>query len=70
VGGLYPCIANASNEVAVYAFLSGKIKFLQIAEIVKKTVKHFEFQEPKGYGDIVRADKSAREYANQLIVNM
>jgi 1-deoxy-D-xylulose-5-phosphate reductoisomerase len=69
IGGLYPCIANASNEVAVYAFLEGKIKFLQIAEIVKKTIKHFEFKEPKGYGDIVRADKSAREYARELILH-
>jgi 1-deoxy-D-xylulose-5-phosphate reductoisomerase len=68
-GGLYPCIANASNEVAVYAFLEGKIKFLQIGEIVKSTVEHFEYKQPKGYGDIVRADKSAREYARQLIVN-
>jgi 1-deoxy-D-xylulose-5-phosphate reductoisomerase len=66
-GGLYPCIANASNEVAVYAFLEGKIKFLQIGEIVKSTVAHFEYKQPKGYGDIVRADKSAREYATQLI---
>lgn len=67
IGGLYPCIANASNEVAVYAFLNGEIKFLKIAEIVKKTINHFDFKEPTGYGDIVRADKSAREYARHLI---
>ncbi|MGN1411121.1 MAG: 1-deoxy-D-xylulose-5-phosphate reductoisomerase [Oscillospiraceae bacterium] len=66
-GGTYPCIANASNEVAVYSFLSGKIKFLQIGEVVKNTVNHFEFKEVRGYGDIVRADKSAREYAQSLI---
>lgn len=70
VGGLYPCIANASNEVAVYSFLHGDIKFLQIAEVVKKTLKHFDFKQPTGYGDIVRADKSAREYATELIHNM
>lgn len=66
-GGTYPCIANASNEVAVYSFLSGKIKFLQIGEVVKNTVNHFEFKEVHGYGDIVRADKSAREYTQSLI---
>lgn len=66
-GGTYPCIANASNEVAVYSFLKGKIKFLQIGEIIKKTVNHFEFKEVNGYGDIFRADKSAREYTQSLI---
>lgn len=69
-GGTYPCIANASNEVAVHAFLEGKVKFLQIGEIVKDTVNHFEFKDPSGYGDIVRADKSAREYTSNLINTM
>lgn len=66
-GGIYPCVANASNEVAVHNFLNGKIKFLQIGEIVRKTVNSFDFKDIKGYGDIVRADKSAREYAQLLI---
>lgn len=66
-GGIYPCVANASNEVAVHNFLNGKIKFLQIGEIVRRTVNSFDFKDIKGYGDIVRADKSAREYAQLLI---
>ena len=66
-GGIYPCVANASNEVAVHSFLNGKIKFLQIGEIVRKTVNSFDYKEIKGYGDIVRADKSAREYTQLLI---
>lgn len=70
VGGLYPCIANASNEVAVYAFLAGKIGFLQVADTVKKTIQHFEYREPKGYGDVVRADRAAREYATELVSSL
>lgn len=70
MGGLYPCIANGANEVSVYAFLNGKIKFLQIGEIVSKTVEHFAkdgLNSYYTYEEVSKADSSAREYANYLI---
>ena len=70
MGGLYPCIANGANEVSVYAFLNGKIKFLQIGEIVSKTVEHFAkdgLNSYSTYEEVSKADSSAREYANYLI---
>ncbi len=70
MGGLYPCIANGANEVSVYAFLNRKIKFLQIGEIVSKTVEHFAkdgLNNYSTYEEVSKADSSAREYANYLI---
>lgn len=43
-GGNMPCILNAANEVAVAAFLQGKIKFLHIPEIIEYTMQSTHFQ--------------------------
>jgi 1-deoxy-D-xylulose-5-phosphate reductoisomerase len=42
VGGALPAIFNASNEVAVEAFMHGKIKFIEIIPTVEKIVAHYE----------------------------
>ncbi|MBQ6816485.1 MAG: 1-deoxy-D-xylulose-5-phosphate reductoisomerase [Clostridia bacterium] len=61
-GGLKPAAANGANEQAVKLFLEGKIKFLQIAELVEAAT----IAQPtvKGYSltDVLEADRSAREY--------
>ena len=61
-GGLKPAAANGANEQAVKLFLEGKIKFLQIAELVEAAT----LAQPtvKGYSltDVLEADRSAREY--------
>ena len=60
-GGLKPAAANGANEEAVRLFLEGKIKFLQIAELVEKAteqqsnVKHFSIE------DVFLADRLARQ---------
>ena len=61
-GGAYPCIVNAANEVAVQFFLDGKIKFLQIGELVRSAFEHFEYREIRSYDDVISADMAAREY--------
>lgn len=61
-GGAYPCIVNAANEVAVQFFLDGKIKFLQIGELVRSAFEHFEYRKIRSYGDVISADMAAREY--------
>ena len=66
-GGIYPCVVNAANEVAVEQFLNGKISFLKISELVIKTMEKFPYSEPNSYSDIENADKAAREYAISLI---
>lgn len=69
-GGNMPCILNAANEVAVEAFLNDRIKFLQIAELVEKTLTASTFKTDLSYEQYVDADSAAREKAQELIHNL
>lgn len=66
--GTYPCVLNAANEEAVDLFLNKKITFLQIFEIVEKTLNaHINSNGNKlSLNDILLADKWAREYVRRI----
>lgn len=68
--GLAPTYMNAANEVAVAAFLAGKIKFTDISKLVEKIFNTCltlsDVQEPS-YDDIIEADSIARHLANKEI---
>jgi len=66
-GGSYPCLINSANEEAVGLFLNDRIKFIQIGEIVSSVLEKFEYSEIKSYDDVMKADKSAREYVRNSI---
>lgn len=66
-GGNLACILNASNEVAVDAFLHDKIKFLDIADINEKCVKSVPFIQHPTYEDYVKTDAETRKFAESLI---
>ena len=65
-GGNAPCILNAANEVAVNAFLTDKISFLKIAEVIENTLAKAPFISRPSYGDYVSSDKEARVLALDL----
>ena len=65
--GLLGAIFNASNEVAVNAFLLDQIAFLDIEKIIHKCMKHFKNIVHPTYEDILLIDHSTREYATSLI---
>jgi 1-deoxy-D-xylulose-5-phosphate reductoisomerase len=65
--GNSPCIMNAANEVAVDAFLKGQVGFLQMSDIIEKTLETVEFIENPDFDDFIRSDAEARRIANQLI---
>lgn len=66
-GLTYPAVLNAANEIAVNAFLNKKISFIQIPEIIKKTIaKHSPVLSPV-LSDISYADSWARDFALKLI---
>lgn len=67
IGGTAPIVVNAANEVAVSLFLSGKIKFLEIIELVKSALKNFKFQKVSSLNQIMNADKSVREFIKSLV---
>lgn len=62
-GGLYPCVFNAANEVAVNAFLEGRLKFLGIPALIEKTLAKFTNVTHPMLEDIVAADTQARVIA-------
>lgn len=66
-GGVMPAILNAANEEAVYAFLRGDIGFLNIEDIVSKSIKNLSNVKEFSLTDILKADSSARIYATSLI---
>ncbi|WP_299447970.1 1-deoxy-D-xylulose-5-phosphate reductoisomerase [uncultured Phascolarctobacterium sp.] len=69
-GGTLPCAFNAANEEAVYAFLAGKIKYLDIPYITATvTERHQNILQP-AIDDIVAADTAARLCARDLIKSL
>ena len=66
-GGNMPAIMNAANEVAVDAFLKGRIGFLDIAETIGKTMQQMPFVSQPTYDDYVATDRESREFAKNLI---
>jgi 1-deoxy-D-xylulose-5-phosphate reductoisomerase len=63
-GGTYPCAYNAANEVAVAAFLEGRIGFLDIAALVADALDRVEGSPARDLGELELADARARELVN------
>ncbi|MDR2410518.1 MAG: 1-deoxy-D-xylulose-5-phosphate reductoisomerase [Bacteroidales bacterium] len=68
-GGNIPCCMSSANEIAVEAFLSGRLPFLQIAEIVEKTIQQISFVERPSIEDCLSTDIESRLIAKTLIAN-
>lgn len=66
-GGNAPCILNAANEIAVYAFLRNRIGFLDITEMVEQTMQKIEFIENPTLEEYFESDGEARNFAASLI---
>ncbi|MBR6044639.1 MAG: 1-deoxy-D-xylulose-5-phosphate reductoisomerase [Ruminococcus sp.] len=63
LGGTMPAMVNGANEEAVAAFLDGRIDFLAIGRIVSSVLESFRPQKITCLEDILRADRTAREFA-------
>jgi 1-deoxy-D-xylulose-5-phosphate reductoisomerase len=66
-GGTFPCTFNAANEVAVAAFLDGRIPFLSIVEVVEEALDGGDATEPRDLDDVIAADEAARRYADEAL---
>jgi len=66
-GGTMPAALNASNEVAVNAFLQEKILFTDIVKIVEKTMASHASKESPGLDEIMAADSEARDLSKRMI---
>ena len=69
-GGISPAILNAANEVAVKAFLDGRIKLTQIYKIIEMTLNDVGVGDAPGLDDIVRANMWATDLAEDLIYSI
>lgn len=65
-GGIHPCVMNAANEIAVAKFLSGDIKFLQIAELIKRCLDAVPNQPSPDLEAIFECDRQTRELAREI----
>lgn len=66
-GGTSPTVLNAANEIAVAAFLEGKLPYLKIAHVVEKTLNQLTSQKARSLDDVLEFDRKAREVAAQHI---
>jgi len=64
-GGNMPCILNAANEVVVAAFLQDRIGFLQMSDVIERTMRKASFIVNPSYEDYVATDTEARRLANE-----
>ncbi|MCZ0069072.1 1-deoxy-D-xylulose-5-phosphate reductoisomerase [Bacillus sonorensis] len=67
IGGTMPTVLNAANEEAVAAFLSGRITFLQIEDIIEKALERHQVIAKPSLQEIREVDKDARRFVQTLL---
>jgi len=68
-GGNMPCILNAANEVVVEAFLKGKVKFLQIPELIEQAMQKVAFIKKPELNDLIETNLETRTVTELLTEN-
>ena len=66
-GGNMPCVLNAANEVVNLAFRENRCGFLQMSDVIARTMAQSNFIPQPTYEDYVLTDKQARQIAKQLL---
>ena len=66
-GGSATCTLNAADEVAVEAFLEGRIAFPAIAQVVEETLSRVAVRQPASIGDILEIDGESRRLCRELV---
>ncbi|MEX1006124.1 MAG: 1-deoxy-D-xylulose-5-phosphate reductoisomerase [Acidimicrobiia bacterium] len=66
-GGLAPCVFNAADEIAVQAFLDGRLGFMGIAELIERTIEATPAGQPESIDHVLEVDAEARATAAALV---
>ncbi len=66
-GGTAPCVLNAANEVAVHAFLEGRLRFLEIPAVIEQALAELGSEPVLSFESLYEADRQARELAGRSI---
>jgi 1-deoxy-D-xylulose-5-phosphate reductoisomerase len=69
-GGTAPCVLNAANEIAVHAFLEGRLPFTGIAEIIERTLSALPAEPVRTFESLYEADRQARAVAGETVVGL
>lgn len=62
-GGTAPCVLNAANEIAVAAFLDRRCGFLQIADVIGRTLENAQIEQSYSFDTLIESDRAARATA-------
>ena len=66
-GGTAPCVLNAANEIAVHAFLNGRLPFIGIPAVIEETLSRLGPQPIRAFETLYEADREARSVAGELL---
>lgn len=66
-GGTAPCVLNAANEIAVHAFLEGRLPFLGIPAVIDETLSSLGSQRVRAFESLYESDREARALAAELV---
>jgi 1-deoxy-D-xylulose-5-phosphate reductoisomerase len=69
-GGTAPCVLNAANEIAVHAFLEGRLRFLEISEVIERTLAELGSQPVVSFESLYEADRQARASAGETVAEL
>ena len=67
-GGTAPCVLNAANEVAVHAFLEGRLHFNGIPEVIERTLSELPVAPVRAFESLYEADREARYCAQRFVL--
>jgi 1-deoxy-D-xylulose-5-phosphate reductoisomerase len=69
-GGTAPCVLNAANEIAVHAFLEGRLRFVEIAEVIDRTLAELGSEPVLSFESLYEADRLARAAAGDAVAEL
>jgi 1-deoxy-D-xylulose-5-phosphate reductoisomerase len=69
-GGTAPCVLNAANEIAVHAFLEGRLRFLEIPEVIERTLSGLGGEPVLSFESLYEADRQARALAGETVAGL
>ena len=69
-GGTAPCVLNAANEIAVHAFLEGRLRFVEIAEVIACTLAQLGSEPVISFESLYEADRRARTVAGDAVAEL
>ncbi len=69
-GGTAPCVLNAANEIAVHAFLEGRLRFVEISEVIERTLAELGSEPVLSFESLYESDRQARAVAGDAAAEL